>query len=324
MAELFRVFGHILCSVVGEPRGLRCTGAGHDAHAGADERADEHRAEHPLVLILCNLAVVVADLSGVEVQLAPLQLRLADDLHQCEQADEGNGKVEAQIQAVDAEGKAVVAGHGVCTHAGDEQAEASGDDALDEALARNACDDGHAEQADHEVLRRAQLCRNFGHLRAEEEQHQCREDATEGGGIQRDFKSRLGAAHLGQWMTVQHSSRRVGRARGVDEDSRHRAAVSTRTVDTQKEHHAGNGLHGVGNRQKQDDAEDDAQARDGCEHAADKDTEVDPDDIFEGEEQPGGRADKIKQTHILPPQKLTFSTKWNTTQISTAIETVMA
>ena len=87
--------------------------------------------------------------------------------------------------------------------------------------------DGHAEQADHEVLRRAQLCRNFGHLRAEEEQHQCREDATEGGGIQRDFKSRLGAAHLGQWMTVQHSSRRVGRARGVDEDGRHRAAVST-------------------------------------------------------------------------------------------------
>lgn len=98
----------------------------------------------------------------MEVQLAPLQLRLADDLHQCEQADEGNGKIEAQIQAVDAEGKAVIAGHGVCTHAGDEQAEASGDDALDEALARNACDDGHAEQADHEVLRRAQLCRNFG------------------------------------------------------------------------------------------------------------------------------------------------------------------
>ena len=25
----------------------------------------------------------------------------------------------------------------------------------------------------------------------------------------------------------------------------------------------------------------------------------------------------------MPPQKLTFSTKWNTTQISTAIETVM-
>ncbi len=40
--------------------------------------------------------------------------------------------------------------------------------------------------------------------------------------------------------------------------------------------------------------------------------------------QPGGRADKVEQTHILPPQKLTFSTKWNTTQISTAIETVMA
>ena len=46
--------------------------------------------------------------------------------------------------------------------------------------------------------------------------------------------------------------------------------------------------------------------------------------IFEGEEQPGGRADKIKQTHILPPQKLTFNTKRNTTQINTAIETVTA
>ena len=59
-------------------------------------------------------------------------------------------------------------------------------------------------------------------------------------------------------------------------------------------------------------------------NAANKDAEVYPDDIFEGEKQPGGRADKVKQTHILPPQKLTFSTKWNTTQINTAIETVMA
>ena len=55
-----------------------------------------------------------------------------------------------------------------------------------------------------------------------------------------------------------------------------------------------------------------------------EDAEVDPYDIFKGKKQPGGRADKVKQTHILPPQKLTFSTKWNTTQISTAIETVMA
>ena len=260
----------------------------------------------------------------MKVQFISLQFSLADDLHQCEQADEGNGKVEAQIQAVDAEGKAVVAGHGVCAHAGDEKAEAGGDDALDETFARDARNDGHAEQTDHEVLRRAQLRRDFCHLRAEKEQHQRGEDAAEGGGIQRDFKSRLGAAHLGQWMTVQHSSRRVGRARGIDEDSRHRAAVSTRTVNAQQEHHAGNRTHGISDREEQDDTEDNAQTRDGCKHAADKDAEIDPNDIFQGEEQPGGRADKVKQTHILPPQKLTFSTKWNTTQISTAIETVMA
>ena len=225
---------------------------------------------------------------------------------------------------MDTEGEAVIAGHGVCAHTGDEKAEAGGDDALDEALARDACDNGHAEQADHEVLRRAQLCRNFGHLRAEEEQDQRREDAAEGGSVERDLQRRFRAAHLGQRVAVQHGSRCVGRARRVDEDGRHRAAVSARTVDAQKEHHAGDSPHGVGDGQEQDDAENNAQARDGCEHAADKDTEVDPDDIFEGEEQPGGRADKIKQTHILPPQKLTFRTKWNTTQISTAIETVMA
>ena len=50
---------------------------------------------------------------------------------------------------------------------------------------------------------------------------------------------RFRAAHLGQRITVQHGSCRVGRARRVDKDSRHRAAVSTRTVDAQKEHHAG-------------------------------------------------------------------------------------
>ena len=184
----------------------------------------------------------------MEVQLAPLQLRLADDLHQCEQADEGNGKVEAQIQAVDAEGKAVVAGHGVCAHAGDEKAEAGSDDALDEALARDACDDGHAEQTDHEVLGCTKLRRDFGDLGSEEEQHQRREDAAEGGGIQRDFKSRLGAAHLGQRITVQHGSCRMGCARRVDKDSRHRAAVSTRTVNAQQEHHARNRTHGISDR----------------------------------------------------------------------------
>lgn len=36
------------------------------------------------------------------------------------------------------------------------------------------------------------------------------------------------------------------------------------------------------------------------------------------------RADKVKQTHVLPPQKLTFSTKRKTTQIPTAMERVMA
>ena len=41
----------------------------------------------------------------MKVQFTMLQLSLSDDLHQCEQADKGNGKVEAQIQAMDAEGK---------------------------------------------------------------------------------------------------------------------------------------------------------------------------------------------------------------------------
>ena len=184
----------------------------------------------------------------MKVQLISLQFSLADDLHQCKQTNEGDSKVKTQIQTGNTEGKTVVAGHRVCTNTRNDQTEAGSDDALDETFARNACDDGHAEQTDHEVLGCTKLRRDFGDLGSEKEQHQCGKDAAEGGGIERDFKSRLGAAHLGQRMTVQHGSCRVGRARGVDKDSRHRAAVSTRTVNAQQEHHARNRTHGISDR----------------------------------------------------------------------------
>ena len=105
-------------------------------------------------------------------------------------------------------------------------------------------------QADHEVLRRAQLCRNFGHLRAEEEQHQRREDTAKGRCIKCNFQRRLSAAHFGQRIAVQHSSRRVGRTRRVDKDSRYRSTIATCAVNAQQEHHAGNRTHGISDRQE--------------------------------------------------------------------------
>ena len=102
-------------------------------------------------------------------------------------------------------------------------------------------------------------------------------------------------------MTVQHGGRRVGGARSVDEDGGDRAAVASGAVDAKKEHHAGNGAHGIGHRQKEDDAEDHAEAGNGGEDAADEYAQVDPEDVLQGEEQPGGRADKVKQSHVSPP-----------------------
>ena len=64
---------------------------------------------------------------------------------------------------------------------GNKQTKAGGDDALDKALTRNACNNRHAEQADHKVLRRAELCRNFCDLRAEEAQQQRSDDNAKDG-----------------------------------------------------------------------------------------------------------------------------------------------
>ena len=250
MAEFLGMLGQVLRSVVGEPRGLRRTRARYDTNTGTDDRTHQHWSEHPLVFIFCDFAVIIADFSGVKVQLIPLQLCLANDFHQCEQTDEGNGKVKTQIQTGNTKCKAVIAGHGVCAHTGNKQTKAGGDDALDKALTRNACNNRHAEQADHKVLRRAELCRNFCDLRAEEEQHQRREDTAKGRCIKCNFQRRLSAAHFGQRIAVQHSSRRVGRTRRVDKDSRYRSTIATCAVNAQQEHHAGNRTHGISDRQE--------------------------------------------------------------------------
>ena len=244
------MLGQVLRSVVGEPRGLRRTRARYDTNTGTDDRTHQHWSEHPLIFIFCDFAVIIADFSGVKVQLIPLQLCLANDFHQCEQTDEGNGKVKTQIQTGNTKCKAVIAGHGVCAHTGNKQTKAGGDDALDKALTRNACNNRHAEQADHKVLRRAELCRNFCDLRAEEEQHQRREDTAKGRCIKCNFQRRLSAAHFGQRIAVQHSSRRVGRTRRIDKDSRYRATIAACAVNAQQEHHAGNRTHGISDRQE--------------------------------------------------------------------------
>ena len=98
VAELFRVFGHILRSVVGEPRGLRRTVPGTIPTQEPMIEPISTGRNIRLYSSFCDFAVIIADFSGVKVQLIPLQLCLANDFHQCEQTDEGNGKVKTQIQ----------------------------------------------------------------------------------------------------------------------------------------------------------------------------------------------------------------------------------
>ena len=94
MTELLRVLGHILCGVVGEPGGLGSAGAGDNAHTGANDGGNDHRPEHPLVFLLGDLAVVLADGTGLGVQVLMAQLRFADDFHQGEKADEGHRQIQ--------------------------------------------------------------------------------------------------------------------------------------------------------------------------------------------------------------------------------------
>ena len=68
-------------------------------------------------------------------------------------------------------------------------------------------------------------------------------------------------------MAVQHGGRGVGGARGIDENGGHASAVAARAVDAQQEHHAGDGGHGVGDRQEQAEIDQKAQtAEDGPHH----------------------------------------------------------
>ena len=90
-------------------------------------------------------------------------------------------------------------------------------------------------------------------------------------------------------MPVQHGGRRVGGARGVDEDGGHAASITPGAVDAKQEHHAGNSGHGIGDRQEQDHAQDNTQSGDGRENRTDKHTQIDPQDVFQCKQQTGGR-----------------------------------
>ena len=213
------MLGHILGGVVGEPGSLGSAGTGNDTNTGADDGGQEHGTDHPLPLLLGDLAVVLlAQLTGLQIQLIPLQLGLGDDLNQSEQTDQHNSGIQAQIQSGNAEGEAVIAGHGVSADAGDQQTQAGSDDALGQALAGNTGDDGHTEQADHEILGSAQHCGDLCHLGTQEQQHQSGEDTAEGGSIQGDLQSGLGTALLGQGMAVHHGGSSMGGAGGVDQN----------------------------------------------------------------------------------------------------------
>ena len=232
-------------------------------------------------------------MGGVQIQAVQPLLRLGHDLHQGEKANEADRQVQAQVQPGNAEGKAVIAGHGVGAHAGDKQSQASGNQTLDHALARHAGDDGQAKDADHEILRSAQLSGHPGHLGPQKQQHQSGEDPAEGGGVQGDFQRGLGPALFRQGMPVQHGGRRVRGAGGVDEDGGHAAAIAPGAVDAQQEHHAGNGGHGVGDGQEQNHAQDNAQPGDSRENRADKHADVNPQDVFQRKQKAGGRGNVL-------------------------------
>ena len=279
MSELLGVLGHIFGGVIAEPGCLRGPGAGDNTYQYTDNGGQQHRPGHPFVFRFGDDTVIL-DLGGVQVQTVQPFLRFGHDLHQSEKSNETYRQIQPQVQPGNAEGETVIAGHGVGTHTGDEQAQACGNQSLDHTLARYAGNDGQAKDTDHEVLRSTQLGGHPGHLRPQKQQHQGGEDPTEGGGVQGDLQCGLGPALLRQGMPVQHGSCRMGRAWGVDENGGHAASIAPGAVDAKQKHHAGNGGHGVGDGQEQDHAQDNAQSGNGRKNRTDEHTEVDPQDIF--------------------------------------------
>ena len=197
-------------------------------------------------------------------------LRFHHDLRNREQSDEGNDEVNAAHQPIASKGKAGGAADIVHADGGHKQADAGADQAFENAVIGNACNDRQAEYSQSKIFSGAKQQRDLRDLRSQEQQRHGADEAADGGGVQCHLQRLERLSLDGHGIAVKQSRRVGGGAGGIDQNRGDGAAVSAAAVDSQQHQNRHGRLHAVGEGNAKNNTEIRGQAGNGADHDADR------------------------------------------------------
>ena len=202
---------------------------------------------------------LVAEL-GCLCPLLDLLLRQNQHLRHREQTDQGAGGVDALIQRGLSEHEPLSALHGVHADGGQQQAQRTGDQALQQGLGRHARDNGQAEDRKPEIFRRSEFHGQLRQQRSEKVQRDAGEQAAAEGG-EAGHGQRLARLPLqGELVALNGGGGRGGGARRVDQNGGDGAAEDRTAVDSAQHDQSRFRGHGKGHGQQQRNAHGGGQA----------------------------------------------------------------
>ena len=196
--------------------------------------------------------------------------RLIEYLGDSEQTHHQSGRGDAALKLPEAEGQAGNAADGVDADRADEQAEHCAEQALDQRVGAHGNDDRQTHEGDSEILPAAEAQRNLRELRCDCHQRKGGERTADEGTENADCKRLSRLALLRHRIAVKAG---VDGRRGtgdVDEGCGDKTAADAADIDGNQHDEALYGLHGIGERNKQCNAEGGGQTGDTAEDNADE------------------------------------------------------
>ena len=228
-SELLFVMGELPGGIIAQEAGDGCARAGKNADQVADDPGAEDGGGDPLDLLTAQ-GDLVAEL-GCLCPLLDFLLRQNQHLRHGEQTDQGAGGVDALIQRGLSEHEPLSALHGVHADGGQQQAQRTGDQALQQGLGRHARDNGQAEDRKPEIFRRSEFHGQLRQQRSEKVQRDAGEQTAAEGG-EAGHGQRLARLPLqGELVALNGGGGRGGGARRVDQNGGDGAAEDRAAVD---------------------------------------------------------------------------------------------
>ena len=271
--------------MLGELRLHRVAHEGSDGRArarqNADDRADDGAADHgpldrPDFLEGRHLRVDLAAGNAVlRGEALLLRVGLLEDLGDGEQTDQHRDHVDTGQQVAAAERQALHRVHLILTDAGQQQADQTGDDAVEDVVAVQARQDRQTHERHGEQVARAELERGLRQRLRQQEHRDGGEQAADGGSQQRHAQRLARFAALRHGIAVKCRRRGRGDARNLEQNRGDRAARDGRAIDRNEEDDGRNRLHRVGEGQAEGNRHRRGNARQRAEDRTEDDGDAD-------------------------------------------------